>query len=104
MTKTAFDKLAESIFQIDPGPTYSVTALDNDRLISLDDVQNDIEVAYEQWIESLKFWPISDVVVWQLEGISAEDITKHFIETYVDVCAKRGLKNIFEKDRYNGKL
>jgi|GEM_PF-5711982 len=81
------------------GVTYMVTAAEGGRIVDLDDAQENIEIAYDQWVESLKFWPHDDVIVWQIQGVFSHDITQYFIDTYSDVCENRDLHNIFKSNR-----
>ena len=80
------------------GVTYMVTAVEGGRIVDLDDAQENIEIAYDQWVESLKFWPHGDVIVWQIQGVFARDITQYFIDVYSEVCENRDLHNIFKSN------
>ena len=81
------------------GVTYMVTAAEGGRIVDLDDAQENIEIAYDQWVESLKFWPHDDVIVWQIQGVFARDITQYFIDVYSEVCENRDLHNIFKSNK-----
>jgi hypothetical protein len=80
------------------GVTYMVTSVEGGRIVDLDDAQENIEIAYDQWVESFKFWPHTDVIVWQIQGVLAHDITQYFIDTYSEVCENRDLHNIFKSN------
>ena len=89
-------KIAKDADEI--GVIYMVTAVEGGRLVDLDDAQEKIGIACDQWVESFKFWPHDDVIIWQIQGAFAEDITHHFIEAYSAVCESRDLHNIFKSD------
>jgi len=73
-------------------PTFRVDVLNNNLLEPVGDTQDSFDAAYDDYMESHKFWPHDDLTVWEIDGIAATDVTAQFIAEGEVVCGSRAIE------------
>ena len=96
-----FETLAEAAVVVGKAIaiTYRVDVRSEDgSLEAVGDIHNDFDAAYDDYVESHKFWNHEDLIVWEIASDgSATDITDRMIYENEMICEARGIPSFAEE-------